>query len=188
MKYKMREKLKKLIKFIRQKLTFYQVKYFYNHKSLKLHLGCGNIRLNSYVNVDHRLTKATDMICDVRKLPWPENSVDEIVSFHVIEHITLKQAACALKEWHRVLKKNGKLVIECPDFDQTVREYLDGDSERIYNVYGRDRFSGDLHQFGYNFPRLKKILEEIGFRNVLQRPSTDYHSKYEPSIRVEATK
>ncbi|CAN0478189.1 unnamed protein product, partial [Discosporangium mesarthrocarpum] len=38
-----------------------------------------------------------------------------------------------LREWARVLKPGGTIVLECPDFDQTVREYIEGNEYRIYN-------------------------------------------------------
>ena len=155
---------------------------------LFLHVGCGNRRIKDCINIDWRKTSATDLICDVRKLPYPNNSVESIESYHVIEHLPRHDVLSMMKEWHRSLKQGGILIIECPDFDKTVEEYLAGNKNRIDNIFGLQRFPGDTHLFGYNFDRLKEQLEAIGFANIQEKNPTDYHVALEPCLRVEATK
>ena len=82
----------------------------------------------------------------------------------------------------------GKVIIECPNFDEAVKEYLDGNTDRIYNIFGHRRFPGDAHQFGYNFERLNETLISIGYSDVTQSEPTDYHIHEEPCLRVEAFK
>ena len=81
-----------------------------------------------------------------------------------------------------------KLIIECPDFDKSVKEYVEGNEKRIDNIFGLQRFLGDTHLFGYNFKRLKKLLEDVGFKDVQRREPRDYHTKDEPCLRVECVK
>ncbi len=92
----------------------------------------------------------------------------------------------ALKEWYRILSPRGKLIIECPD--RAIMEYLEGNEERLYCIYGRQRFPGDNHYWGYNAKRLKENLEKIGFMEVLETDPQDYHKDNEPCLRIEATK
>mgnify|MGYP001240822164 CR=1 FL=1 len=61
-------------------------------KDVRLHLGCGFRHFDGYVNVDLWITEATDVICDISSLPWPDNSVSIIESYHVIEHILHEKA------------------------------------------------------------------------------------------------
>jgi len=51
-----------------------------------------------------------------------------------------------LQECLRALQPGGELVLELPDFDAGVREYLEGNEERLYSIYGRQRFPGDARQ------------------------------------------
>lgn len=156
--------------------------------NLRLHLGCGKVRLEGFVNIDHRATSATDLECDILHLPFDDNTAVRIESYHVIEHLDRHEAVRAVREWHRVLKPGGVLIIECPDFDAACREYLDGRPERIDNIFGLQRFEGDYHKFGYNFLRLQWLLAPQGFRSIELHSPTDYHKDLEPCLRVEAMK
>ncbi len=85
-------------------------------KDLCLHLGCGSKHFDGYVNVGLWITDATDIICDITHLPWPDNSVYVIENYHVFEHISHTKTRQTLAEWYRVLEPNGVLILECPHF------------------------------------------------------------------------
>jgi predicted SAM-dependent methyltransferase len=156
--------------------------------TLQLHLGCGDRHFERYINIDRRKTRATDLVCDIRKLPYPDNSVKLIETYHAIEHLPRHDLPKALKEWHRILMPGGKLIIECPNFDEIVKRYLEGEEEWLDGIFGFQRFPGDVHLFGYNFKRLENLLEEASFMNIQRREPQDYHAKEWPCIRVECVK
>ena len=155
---------------------------------LRLHLGCGQRRLPEFVNIDILPSSAVDLLCDSRRLPFPAGSASRIETYHMIEHLPRHAFMEALYEWNRVLQEGSDVVIECPDFEATVREYLAGNHFRINNIFGLQRHPGDYHLFGYRFEDLRERLEAAGFRGVTQEPPTDYHAQDEPSLRVVATK
>ncbi len=155
---------------------------------LNLHLGCGNIAKPGFINIDVRRTRATDFVADIGVLPFPAESVNRIESYHVIEHLSHTRVKTVLMEWHRVLKRGGCLVIECPNFDAAIEQYLAGDEERLYNIFGLARFKGDVHLFGYNDRRLRSLLESVGFGEIQSVPPTDYHVREEPCLRLESRK
>lgn len=154
----------------------------------QLHLGCGHNRLSGFVNVDIVASPAVDLLADSRRLPLLPGTVTRIETYHMIEHLPRHDFVEALFEWNRVLVEGGDLVIECPDFDATVREYVDGRRFRINNIFGLQRHVGDFHQFGYGYPELAGALATAGFGGIRQETPTDYHAADEPSLRVAAIK
>lgn len=92
-----------------------------------LDLGCGgkkidpraigiDIRKNGQVGVGYNLEHPSD--CDIESevssLPmFDDGAVDGILAKHLLEHV--EDVVAALKEWCRVLKNGGRLVIVCPD-------------------------------------------------------------------------
>ncbi len=155
---------------------------------LRLHLGCGDKSFQDYVNIDLRKTKATDLVCGITRLPYPDNSVEVIEAYHVIEHLSRHDLPKALREWHRILKPQGKLIVECPDFDKIAGRYLAGDEKQLDGIFALQRFEGDYHFFGYNFERLSRALTNTGFTEVVSKTARDYHTKTWPCIRAECMK
>ena len=56
------------------------------------------------------------------------------------------------------------------------------------NIFGLQRFPGDTHVFGYNFKRLKAIVQWAGFTHITEAQPQDYHKDLEPCMRLEAKK
>lgn len=155
---------------------------------LKLHLGCGARKLDGFLNIDFKSTPATDIVCDVRRLPFPSQSVELIESYHLIEHLGRHDLPPVLANWYRILKPGGRLAIECPDIDEAMSRYLGGDAKMLDSIYGLQRYRGDTHYFGYSFASLKSLLSASGFVNIELQPAQDHHALTEPCIRVVCAK
>jgi len=135
---------------------------------LKLNVGCGNDIKPGYVNIDLYNEKA-DLQCPAHAIPYEAGSADEIFSSHMIEHLTPQEFEMALKEWRRLLKPGGKLIIRCPNFELYVREFLEGDYNQrwgwgITNLLGwQDRGPGYWNHNGFTVRRLRAVLGQAGF-------------------------
>jgi predicted SAM-dependent methyltransferase len=92
---------------------------------MKLNLGCGDNYLAGFINVD-KYAKKVDIRCDALFLPFKNESFDLIYLGHVIEHFSKNNVKKLLREMYRILKQEGKLVIDTPDFDKLVRAYTRG--------------------------------------------------------------
>ena len=80
---------------------------------MKLHLGCGNNKKKGYVNCDISATVKPDRIVDLeKKLSFKDNSVDEIIANHVLEHIA--NFTPLMHELHRICKKGAVIKIKVP--------------------------------------------------------------------------
>lgn len=156
----------------------------------ELHLGCGREQTDM-CDIDVIKTLATDYVLDARHLPFPDDSVERIESYHMVEHLPKDALRQMLVEWNRVLQPGGQLVMELPAFDDVVAEYLDTDDpERtetlLRYVFGSQRFDSDFHYWGWNKKRLSGLLENCGFTNISQEPATDNHAEEAPCMRIES--
>lgn len=154
---------------------------------LKLNLGCGDKILPGYVNVDvveSRAGMKPDVICDLHDLaPFDDASADEILSVHVVEHFWRWEIRDVLREWVRVLKPGGRMIVECPNIESACRDFLqdpvnaarEGESGQrtMWVFYGDPKWKDPLmiHRWGYTPQSLSELLAEAGLRDVRQEPA-----------------
>jgi hypothetical protein len=85
---------------------------------VKLNLGCGHKKLDGYINVDVCLDPAPDLWWDLELFPWPwqDNSIEEIVMSHVLEHLgqSPKVFLKIICELYRVMEPGALLKIDVP--------------------------------------------------------------------------
>ena len=85
---------------------------------MKLNLGCGNKKLEGFVNIDLTEYCAPDMIMDLENTPYPfkSNSITEIRMKSVIEHLPIdpKPFFKILQEIYRISTNGCVIHIECP--------------------------------------------------------------------------
>jgi len=129
---------------------------------MKLNLGCGFDKRPGYVNIDIRPEVRPDLILDLekRRLPFANNSVDEILAKDVLEHFSFRRVRDILKDWHRVLRPGGRLLLQVPDLEFLARNVILGgaDWEQIsFWVYGAQDYPQNLHKSGFTIPTLRRL-------------------------------
>lgn len=84
---------------------------------LMVNLGCGKDIRIGWENIDQFPGTGVNKVIDFSydPLPYPDNSVDEILASHVLEHIINWEAL--VKEYYRVIIPKGKLTIKVPYMD-----------------------------------------------------------------------
>ena len=65
-----------------------------------------------------------------KSLNLPDCSVDEINCSHFLEHVYRSEAVAIVKDFHRVLKEGGKLLINVPDLEKYIYQYIEADGNR----------------------------------------------------------
>ena len=158
---------------------------------IKLNLGCGDIIIPDYINVDLYNVNA-DAMCDVKHLLFTDNFADLIYASHIIEHFDFHEAFKVLEEWKRVLKPNGQLIIETPDFLASCKKFVESDEQGRVNLYGhffaKPWESGQTHKFLYTETQLRWTLEQLGFRNVIRKSALRYIGNEGINLCIEGTK
>lgn len=90
-------------------------------KLVKLDIGSGGNKISpEHIGIDMYKMKGVDVVCNVgkEKLPYKDNSVDEIYASHFLEHLTNLgdkwERTHFFNEIYRVLKKGGKATLIFP--------------------------------------------------------------------------
>ena len=165
---------------------------------MKLNLGCENDIREGYVNCDFYNNQKADMTFDCSVLPFDDNSVDEILAYHLIEHFDYYAAQKLLEEWYRALKPGGKIHLETPDLEGLCRVFLAADEQKrlgLYSVwFAATWFPGQGHKFLFTENQLRIFLTAKGFKNIKRRqPDSSYvktgqHPDLKILLNVEAFK
>ncbi len=171
----------------------------------KLNLGSGNDYRKGYVNIDSNIKFNPDILCDVKKLNFGRNEVDEILARDVLEHIPIAECESTLKEWHRVLKQDGKIIIQVPNIETIAKNiFLNGEqSNELHNsvidieyintmikrIFGGEDYEGNFHNNGFTPETIKAILGKVGFREIKVYPVKDLKTpNYLTNMVIEAKK
>jgi predicted SAM-dependent methyltransferase len=138
-----------------------------NDKAL-LDIGCGEIYYKEYgfktVRVDIREEVNPDYRCDVRNLPFGDDSFDKVRASHVLEHFGHEEHTNIIYEWKRVLKPNCKIEIIVPDIEWAFRNM--NRVEANWVLYGAQLNPYDFHKSGFTENSLKELLTRCGFKDV----------------------
>ena len=178
-----------------------------NPTGIHVHVGCGKNVFSGFQNIDkyfkHPDILAHDMFC----LPYEFNSIDTIYSSHSLEHLPIRQAKLALKNWYSVLKPGGCLYLAIPDLEEIMRIMLDPNvsDERkeywyMYTLFGYQADCSDLgnayrldistdpgqfHTCGFSKNLINSLLIRYGYKVGI---IYNYDGYATPSIWVEAMK
>jgi len=166
---------------------------------LKLHLGCGHRHLEGYVHVDiDQLPHIDYPNTDIGNLSmFGDSSVDLIYTCGSFEYYNREEAVDVLREWKRVLKKNGVLKISVPDFNSVVKvyeKYNDLDGIGILGpLFGKWKINNGqfiYHKTVYDEKSLSNLLATQGFLGIkkydahefLPKDYDDYSLAYVPHL------
>lgn len=146
---------------------------------LKLHLGCGQIHFDGYINIDypqseHTVQKqiAADVHADISQLILPSESVKEIRSHHMFEHFSRSVALALLCKWHLWLELDGDLVIETPDFERSMDIFMSDSysyvqkQSTLRHVFGSHEAHWAVHWDGWYAQKYRHVLTALGFEDI----------------------
>jgi ubiquinone/menaquinone biosynthesis C-methylase UbiE len=159
-----------------------------------LNIGCGNVPLIGYVNVDKYYYPGSSAPLNDNKLaetwnqesPWvygdmvdlkfEDNEFDKVIMVHAIEHLSMEDGSRAVGEAVRVCKPGGVVEIETPDLITACYKMIEADKEvdsqnwyrimgLLHGTTGADG-EGQFHLCGYSYNYLKRVMELHGLENI----------------------
>ena len=140
----------------------------------RLHLGCGTVRLDGWINVDLD-SPVADLRIDLREpLPFADASIDLVYGEHFIEHIDRHEAVALLRECIRVMAPGGTLRVSTPSLEHLAACYLRRDITgwgELWQPSSPCRLLNEGmrawgHIFVYDAEELEAMLHEAGFAQV----------------------
>ncbi len=149
-----------------------------NNNRKKLHLGCGRMILNGWINLDKMNLPGVDVAADLddcknTPLPFEDDSIDEMLCSHTIEH--LQNTLPFMEELYRIAKPDATAIFLVP--------YGSSDAAFEDPTHVRPYF---LHSFEY-FSQPCYWRADYGYRGDWQVDKIDLliNEKPRPDMRVE---
>ncbi len=146
------------------------------------------------IRVDIDSANKPDIVADICDLGQvDEASVDAVYSSHCIEHLHDFQVDTAIKEFKRVLKQDGFVMITCPDLQAVANEICKGNLDKtLYSSPVGDVAPIDIlfghrkcvekgmkhmsHKTGFIATTLGRHLIDCGFSKVKVSRNTSHFS------------
>lgn len=159
---------------------------------VKLDLGPGKNEYPGFIRVG--LSPEFDVTCDLRAIPLPDDYADEAMAIHVIEHFYAWEVEEVLREWRRILKPGGLLVLECPDIYKCcvnfVKDWGDNPRNSLYGIFGDYRYKDPLmiHRHGWTPDTLGRELRKAGFAKIREKAPRFHAQRQGRDLRLEARK
>jgi SAM-dependent methyltransferase len=125
-----------------------------------LDIGCGQKKALNSIGVDLKKTKVADIIADVCHLPFKDESVDEVLSFQVLEHVD--NLVKAMEELYRVLKIGGKVKISVPHV-KGLDAFRDPTHRNFFTIASMDYFTDASGYSYYSKAKFRIVCRRIIF-------------------------
>jgi len=128
---------------------------------LRLNLGGGGTHLAGFTVYDRKQGK------EVYPLDVPDNSVEEIVASHVLEHFGHREVSTVLEHWVSKLKPGGRIQLAVPDFELVARLYLEGAPVNVQGfVMGGHGDKDDHHGTIFDREALTELMLAVGLERI----------------------
>jgi len=142
-------------------------------KSRLLHLGCGNVYLDNFVNADYYYLRwlpfvkkqlFVDWLLDLRyKFNCPDNYWEGVFTEHTLEHLHYSDCLKLFKELHRTMKTGAWIRICVPGLDETLSLPL-LNTTRAEQIYHLTQDYG--HVSVWDADLMFEILLDAGFKTM----------------------
>ncbi len=182
-------------------ITPIKIKRNSNRQHRQLEIGPGNLRIEGFETLNIVGGKHVDYVLDAtKKLPFSNESFSIIYTSHIVEHIPWYLVESSIREWHRIIKKDGILEIFVPDGLKICKAFVDAEEKenddykldgwykfndeqdpciwangRIFS-YGDgngNKLSPNWHMSLFSERYLIALLEKIGFKDIQKLDSSN---------------
>ena len=169
-------------------------------RPIRIELGSGNRKMLGWIGID--MTDSSDITMVIEnKIPFQNDTVDEIYTSHMLEHFYYREMVDVLKECLRILKPGGRIRIAVPDASIYISGYFNANEFNVshycryqpgyhknsrIDIINYIAFVNMYHRYMFDGENLVLVLEKVGFENVeleefrpeIDNPDRKYESIY----------
>ena len=129
--------------------------------SIALNVGCHDIHMEGFVNIDLDPEMAPDLLADATKLleHYSPGTVDFIYCGQFLEHLPVAVGRGVCRDFHALLRDYGSLIVVVPDYSKCPPSMSIEERERIILAEG-------THLCLMDEARVRDYLSEAGFTTV----------------------
>lgn len=138
--------------------------------AVRLNLGCGDDRLEGWVNIDYRPDVAT-IVADCSTLPVRSGTAAEIRALDLLEHFPHDRTQRILAEWRRALTPAGTLTVKVPNIAALAHAIVRSPHRQdvyVRNIYGGHRWGPDgmwdAHHWAWSPETICAELAQAGYQ------------------------
>lgn len=171
---------------------------------MKINFACGKQTWDGFFCVDAvkhpKASRAPDLLHTlkfdgevlVNPLPLADGVATELHSYHFLEHVYAWEAPALVREWARLLRPGGKLVIELPNLRSACQNMIAGSTDQMvmFPLYGdpshKDPFM--THRWGYTPRTARELLEANGFSDARWLAPQTHGARINRDMRLEAVR
>lgn len=156
-----------------------------NGHCVRLNLGSGGNSIPGFIDVDRELGS------EVFPLAYDDESVDEILASHILEHFSHRDTQKVLLNWIDKLKPGGRIRISVPDFEKLVTLYQAGNPVDLQGyIMGGHKDQNDLHGCLFDREALHEIMAVCGLERIGPFDGNDYQctTRREISLNLQGFK
>ncbi len=139
-------------------------------RGLRLNVGCGDITLDDYINIDYRDLPGVDIVADATAIPVKSGGAIEIIASHLVEHFSpFRLENVLLPYWRSLLAPGGQLIIVAWDGAAMLNAVSEGKMtfEAFREaLFGAQEYEADFYLNLITLDTITESLKRSGFKFV----------------------
>lgn len=143
-------------------------------RNIKLNIGAGKTYIPGFINIDISNKADISLNLSAERLPFEDDSVEIIFSYHTLEHVP--NYMHALSEIYRVLKNGGIFLVGVPyvsltEFHLVNPYHLHNFNEHSFSFFDPKKLKGSAEESNViKFSKIFHRFHYIGFFNLMPPP------------------
>jgi predicted SAM-dependent methyltransferase len=130
-----------------------------------LDVGCGSKKLHpAFIGVDPYIEcPEVNVQAYMWDTPFGDDSVDMVLCFSALEHVSKFHVLPTLKEFARIMKPGATLGIVVPNLMMAVIEWLDKQTTGydLDMIFGSQEHEGEYHRTGFSVPMIVAYFANV---------------------------